>query len=176
VLPVQFRSVGETLAGARVDLAVSVADELPTGIARRELYSGGFVCLHDPRHARLGRAPDLARYLEHEHVIVSYNGDLRGLVEDALGIARRVRVSVPSFHSVAGVVDGSALVATVPAMIAAEIRRSRPHLRVTRPPIQLGSTPVELLYREASVDDEALGFVRDRIVALAGGRPQRATR
>src|SRR5262249_1935711 len=47
------------------------------------------------------------RYLAHEHVGVSYNGDLRGVVEDTRGVTRRVRCSVASFYAFgAGVADG----------------------------------------------------------------------
>ena len=118
VLPVQFRTVGEALASGSVDVAVTVADELPASIRRRALFQGGFVCLHDPRHARLPKKLTVQSYLAHDHVIVSYNGDLRGVVEDVLDIQRTVRVSVPSFQSVGALVDGSALLATVPGMVA----------------------------------------------------------
>jgi LysR family transcriptional activator of mexEF-oprN operon len=52
-VPAQFRTVGELLAARRVDAAVTVADELPASVRRRTLFVGGFVCLFDPRHARL---------------------------------------------------------------------------------------------------------------------------
>ena len=52
-LPVQFRTVGELLAARRVDAAVTVADDLPASVRRKTLFVGGFVCLFDPRHARL---------------------------------------------------------------------------------------------------------------------------
>ena len=44
------------------------------------------------RHARPGNRLTLERYLAHEHVIDSYNADLRGVVEDALGVQRRESV------------------------------------------------------------------------------------
>ncbi|MFP2929908.1 LysR substrate-binding domain-containing protein, partial [Pyxidicoccus sp. 3LG] len=167
VLPVQFRTVVDALSGSEVDLAVTVADELPAGTRRLELFTGGFVCLYDPRHARVGRRLTLERYLEHEHVIVSYNGDLRGIVEDLLDVQRRVRVSVPTFQSIGGIVDGSALLATVPAMVAREVTSLRPHLRTTVLPVALGSAPMEVLWRSAVEDDEAIRFIRERVVDVA---------
>jgi LysR family transcriptional activator of mexEF-oprN operon len=41
VVPVQFRTVEEALISGRVDLAVSVADELPRSILREQLPLGG---------------------------------------------------------------------------------------------------------------------------------------
>jgi LysR family transcriptional activator of mexEF-oprN operon len=167
VVSVQFRTIAEALASSRVDLAVTVADDLPVGTARRTLYHGGFVCLFDPRHARLGKRPTLERYLAHEHVVVSYNDDLRGIVEDMLGVKRRVRVSLATFHSVGAVVDGTSLVATVPAMAAKAITSLRPHLRTAPVPLSLSGAPMELVWRSAVDDDDAVRLVRDLVVRIA---------
>jgi LysR family transcriptional activator of mexEF-oprN operon len=176
VLPVQFRTIGEALAGQRVDVAITVADELPAGTHRQALLHGGFVCLYDPRHRRLARPLTLPAYLSYDHVIVSYNGDLRGVVEDTLGITRRVRCSVPSFHALGYVVDGSALVATVPALVAACIRKTRPHLRTATLPFRQEGTGTELIWRSAVDDDEACRFVRAHIVRIAGAVGRRLGR
>ncbi|HVJ18069.1 MAG TPA: LysR family transcriptional regulator, partial [Polyangiaceae bacterium] len=146
ILPVQFRTVSDALASARLDLAVTVADDLPAGARRRPLFSGGFVCLFDPAHARLSRKPTLEEYLAHDHVIVSYNGDLRGVVEDLLGVQRSVRVSVPSFQSIGALVQGSALLATVPSIVAVEIVGLRPALRTAPLPLSHSGAAVELIW------------------------------
>ncbi|HYO66610.1 MAG TPA: LysR family transcriptional regulator [Archangium sp.] len=166
VVPVQFRTIAEALSSSAVDLAVTVADELPAGTQRLELFTGSFVCLFDPRHARRGKTLPRERYLEHEHVIVSYNGDLRGIVEDMLGIQRRVRVSVPTFQSIGALVEGSALLATVPAVVAREIISARPNLRTAPPPMTLESAAMELLWRSTVEDDEAIRFMRELVVRV----------
>lgn len=167
IVPVQFRTVADTLRARAVDLAVTVADELPADVQRRPLFHGGFTCLFDPRHARVGRRLSLARYLDHGHVIVSYNGDLRGVVEDLLKVERRVRVSIPTFHSVGAIVEGSDLLATLPLNVAREIVRMRPHLRMTPLPFRLEGASMELLWRRALDDDEAITFVREAVVRAA---------
>jgi LysR family transcriptional activator of mexEF-oprN operon len=181
VVPVQFRTISEALSSSAVELAVTVADELPADTRRLTLFTGSFVCLFDPRHARPGKQLTMERYLAHEHVIVSYNGDLRGIVEDMLGVQRRVRVSVPTFHSIGAIVEGSALLATVPAVVAREIMSQRPSLRTTSLPLALGSAPMELLWRSMVEDDEAIRFIRDLVVRLAktvegSGKPDGAGR
>lgn len=163
-LPVQFRTVGAALASRAVDMAVTVADELPAGIKRMKLMEGGFVCLYDPRHTRVRDERD---YFAREHVIVSYNGDLRGIVEDMLRKRRNVRCSVSTFASIGDLIDGTALVATVPATVAAQIRITRPHLRAGKLPFTLGRAAMELLWPTALDDDEALRFVRGEVVSLA---------
>ncbi|MFY2560602.1 LysR family transcriptional regulator [Corallococcus terminator] len=166
VLPVQFRTVGALLSASAVDLAVTVADELPSGMQRRELFTEHFMCLHDARRLRLGKTLTLERYLEQEHVIVSYNGDLRGVVEDLYGHQRRVRVSIPTFHGLGAILEDSTLVATVPGMVARDVMALRPFLRGMKPPFAMGGAPMELLWRSASEDDEAIRFVREAVVSL----------
>jgi LysR family transcriptional regulator, mexEF-oprN operon transcriptional activator len=172
VVPIQFRTVSDALGSAAIDLGMAVVGDLPADTRRLTLFHGGFACLYDPRNARIGKRLSLKRYLAHEHVVVSYAGDLRGIVEDLLGVQRRVRVSVPTFHSVGAVVEGSALLATVPRMVAREIISLRPRLRATRLPLPLHGAPMELLWRTAVEDDEAVSLVRDLVarVARAGSR------
>jgi LysR family transcriptional activator of mexEF-oprN operon len=166
-LPVQFRNAAAVLGAGNVDAAVTVADDLPSGVRRQPLFHGGFVCLYDPRHVR--KAPRREKdYFAGEHVVVSYNGDLRGIVEDLLQKQRRVRCSVSSFSSLGALVDGSALLATVPALVARQIRTVRPHLRTSALPFDLSGTDTELLWPATAEDDEAARFLRAHIVRIAG--------
>lgn len=169
ILPAQFRNVRELLTSRAAELAVTVADELPAGTLRRSLSHGTFRCVFDPRHARLGRTPTLEAYLSHEHVIVSYSGDLRGVVEDLLGVQRRVRVSIPSFHGVGALLTGSALVATLPDVVARDVRATHRHLKVTGVPaeLRLAGAPLELIQRADLVDDPAVSFIAERIAEIA---------
>lgn len=174
-LPVQFRTVEEALHARRVDLAVTVADELPPSILRKPLFTGGFVCLFDPRHLRLGQRPSERAYLAQQHVIVSYNGDLRGVIEDAFGKQRRVRCSVSSFNSIGAIVEGSALVATVPEIVARTILRNHPKLRTARLPFPVPRSGMELLWPKAVEGDDALQFLRGTIERVANAFRSSAT-
>jgi LysR family transcriptional regulator, mexEF-oprN operon transcriptional activator len=160
ILPVQFRTVEETLASRRADMAVSVADELPPSILRRSLMSAGFVCVYDPQFARVRRPLTEADYFAHEHIIVSYAGDLRGVIEDTLGKSRKVRLSVPAFSFVGDTVAGSSLLATVPEPHARQMLLARPHLRAVPLPFPFPSAEVELLWPRHLDEDPASKFVR----------------
>ncbi|HEX8705307.1 MAG TPA: LysR family transcriptional regulator [Myxococcaceae bacterium] len=166
-LPVQFRTVSAALTSGAVDAAVTVADDMPAGVHRQSLFWGGFVCLFDPRHARFKRTVSEVDYFAHEHVVVSYNGDLRGIVEDVLQKSRRIRCSVSSFANLGAIIDGSGLVATVPEIVAQHIRAVRPHLRSAPLPFNLRGAPMELLWPAATDDDEACRFLRARIARIA---------
>jgi len=167
-LPVQFRTVAAALATG-LDAAVTVADELPAMTRRQRLVTARFVCLYDPRHVRI-RTLSEKEYFARDHVIVSYNGDLRGVVEDYLGKTRKIRCSVSSFTSIGALIDGSSMLATVPEFVADQIRTTRSHLATKPLPFQLAGSYAELLWPAVSDDDEPCRFVRERIVAIANAR------
>lgn len=164
-IPVQFRTVGAALASG-LDAAVTVADELPANVLRAPLFSGGFTCLHDPRHAKL-RTLTEREYFAHDHVVVSYNGDLRGIVEDMLGKTRKVRCSVSSFANLGAILDGTAMLATIPTIVAKHLRVTHPHLREKPLPFVLHGATNELLWPVATDDDESCKFVRRVIRDIA---------
>jgi LysR family transcriptional activator of mexEF-oprN operon len=165
VVPVQFRTIAAALA-AGLDAAVTVADELPSSIRRAPLLASSFACLHDPRHARFTRLTEKT-YFAHEHVIVSYNADLRGIVEDTLRKQRIVRVSVPTFASIGALVEGTALLATVPRIVGAQIVRMYTKLRLAPLPFEAYSGTIELVWPVATDDDEPCRWLRDRITEIA---------
>jgi LysR family transcriptional activator of mexEF-oprN operon len=166
-IPVHFRTVAAALAKG-LDAAVSVADDLPPTVRRQRLYTDAFTCLYDPRHARL-RSLTKKEYFAREHVVVSYNGDLRGIVEDTLHETRRVRCSVSSFAHVGAIVEGTAMLATVSNRVADEIRATRPRLAKKTLPFVVGGAYAELLWTVGTDDDEACRFLRARIVATTSG-------
>lgn len=167
VLPVQFRTVGELLAARQADMALTVADELPASVRREPLFHGDFVCLYDARSLRLPRKLTEPTYFAQKHAIVSYNGDLRGVVEDSLHKQRDIRCSVASFGQLGPVLDGSALLATVPRTVARHLQSLYPNLETARVPLSLSGTPVELLWPQSIEDDEAFSFVRDHVRRIA---------
>jgi len=169
-IPVQFRTIAHALSSGQIEVAVTVADELPADITREVLFRSQFVCLFDgttmlPVRGR-GRLTRKA-YFESDHVIVSYNGDLRGVVEDATPFQRRVRCSVPSFESVGPLLVGSKLLATVPQLVATQLIRTWPQLRQAPLPFALPRGRLELLWPTAQTDDPALSFLLGQVRKLA---------
>jgi LysR family transcriptional activator of mexEF-oprN operon len=172
VVPVQFRTVEEQLLSNKIDLAVTVADELPRSILRKSLRlqtptSAQFVCLFDPRFSKLPKKLTERDYFAREHVVVSYAGDARGIVEDAMGRTRNVRVSLPAFSHVADVVDGSPLLATLPTLLARHILETRPHLDTRALPFSFKPGSFDLLWSRVTDDDAAARFIRGVVADVA---------
>jgi LysR family transcriptional activator of mexEF-oprN operon len=175
-IPVQFRTVAAAFASG-LEAAVTVADELPAGIRREPLVTGqasrlerkkAFTCLYDPRHARL-RTLTHDEYFAHEHIVVSYNGDLRGIVEDTIGKTRNIRCSVSSFAHVGALIEGTSMLATVPTLVADQILLVRPHLKTKPLPFVLQGAYAELLWPVATDDDGPCRFLRSKILELTRG-------
>ena len=164
---IQFRTVTDAIATRRIDLAVTVADDLPASVARWPLLKTRFVCLSDPRFIRLGRRPTERAYLAQDHVIVSYNNDLRGMVEDSFGRERRVKCSLASFAALGAIVDGSRFVATIPTVFAPQILQLRPHLRLSAFPFAHEPGTIELLWPKALDVDPSCRFIREAIIRIA---------
>lgn len=164
---VQFRTVVDALATRRIDLGVTYADETPRTVARRPLFYSHFVCLFDPRFVKLGKRPSERAYLAQDHVIVSYNGDLRGFVEETFGRERKIRCAVESFGAIGAIVDGSRLVATVPIVVAPQIVKLRPHLRVAAIPFKHPALSNDILWPRALDGDPAVAFIRDAMIDIA---------
>jgi LysR family transcriptional activator of mexEF-oprN operon len=167
VVPVQFRTVASALARG-LDAAITVADELPSSIRRQPLVSSGFMCVHDPRHTTFKRLTERI-YFEHDHVIVSYNADLRGLIEDSQRKQRRVRVSVPTFSAIGALIEGTAMLATVPRIVGAQIVKHHPRLALAPLPFEPWAGTIELFWPAATDDDEPCRWLRARITEIARG-------
>ncbi|HEY4060066.1 MAG TPA: LysR family transcriptional regulator [Kofleriaceae bacterium] len=164
-IPVQFRTVGALLQSGGIDMAVTVADEQPATILRQRMFTGPFCCLYDPRHLRIGTL-DEKTYFAQDHIIVSYNGDLRGVIEDVIGKQRRIRCSISSFSNLGALLDGTRMIATIPEIVADQIRVTRPHLRKKPKPFKIEGAWNELLWPVATDDDPACQFARDHILAV----------
>ena len=165
VSPVQFHSVEEQLLGDKIALAVAVADPLPRSIVREPLVVPmrgvhDFVCLYDPRHVKLPTRLTEREYFALEHVVVSYAGDMRGIVEDTTGRQRKVRISVPGFSLVAEIVDGSPIVATLPLTLAEHIQERHPRLRTAAIPFWFDSPTLDLLWSRVRDGDQVVQFMR----------------
>ena len=121
------------------------------------------------RATRKLRTLSEAEYFARDHVIVSYNGDLRGIVEDVLGKNRKVRCSVSSFANIGAIVDGTAMLATIPELVAVKILAARPHLKTKPlpPTMKIEGSHAELLWPAVTDDDEPCKFVRAKIREIA---------
>lgn len=168
VRPINFRSAREVLDERDLDLAISVFDELPSHIARQRLFESSFVGLYASGQISLPQPFALPDYLGLNHVIVSYNGDFRGIVEDQLAdrqLRRNVRMALPGFASVPYVVQSAPLMATLPAPLAYTFARTF-GLQTVELPLDIRSHPVEMVWHRRKDADAAHAWLRERVAEI----------
>jgi DNA-binding transcriptional LysR family regulator len=121
-------------------------------------------------HPALRRAPSLSRFTELEFGIVSPNGHgFRGPADevlDAMGLSRRVVLSVPHFLFLVSALTTSDIVALLPSRIAI----GAPGLRAVEPPIPVPGFRMTMLWHERVHRDPAHVWLREQVVASLEGR------
>ncbi len=148
-----------------IDLAFHTTDGSPEGMHRRALFTERYVLTGRAGHPRLRRKPTLAQFCLLEHVIVSPDGgNFFGVTDEALaavGMSRRVALSVPHFLYVASVVASTDLVAMLPERLV----RGNAALQIVDAPVDVPGYEMSMLWHERLHRDPAHQWLRDFIVA-----------
>jgi LysR family transcriptional activator of mexEF-oprN operon len=166
-----YRSAPELLASGEVSMVVGyVEDDLPANAKRRRLVEGRFVVLRaDPATEPI----TLDAYCARSHALVTYRGDLSGIMDDTLarlGRSRRVVLGLTGFALLPLVLAGTDMLATVPDIVA-ETLAAHGGLRIDPTPFPAPASPVLLAWRGATDADPAERWLRNAIVeSLRGPR------
>lgn len=166
------RLVGDQLAAGKVDLALTIPDDLPPALRRAALYEERYVGIMRRDHP-LGRDRiDMDRFCDMEHVIVSPRGQgFTGATDAALaasGRNRRVVLASFSFLFVAELVATTDAVALVPVRLAEHLG---PRLRRFEPPVAVEGFTLGLAWHERTDGHPAFAWLRDRVGGLVGAAP-----
>jgi DNA-binding transcriptional LysR family regulator len=112
----------------------------------------------------LKKRPTLAQFCELDHVIVSRDGGaFQGVTDQALsavGMTRRVVLSVPHFLFVRSVVESTDMVAMLPSRLV----RDAGALEVVAPPLDVPGYEMSMLWPERVHRDPAHQWLREFIV------------
>jgi LysR family transcriptional regulator, mexEF-oprN operon transcriptional activator len=122
-----FRNAAAQFQEDQIDVAAGVFDTLPTSLKRQTLLQTSFRCLYDPTQLKIGRSLPMQRWLELDHVLVSFSGDFHGLFEEKFarkGLRRNIVVATPRFAAVPYMLKGSQLICTLPEYLAYRFAKS----------------------------------------------------
>lgn len=146
-----------------IDLAFHTRHDAPPGLHHRTLFAERYVLVGRDDHPALKRRPSVARFSTLEHLIVSPDGGgFHGVGDEALaaiGLVRRVVVSVPDFLLAPAVLARTDLVALLPRRLVRDIAG----LRIVEPPVDVPGYEIALLWPERLHRDPAHRWLRDRI-------------
>lgn len=155
------------MARGEVDLALTTPETAPESLRMRTLYREEYVAIARSGHPALSQPLDLDTFCRLEHVIVSpQGGGFHGPVDDALtaiGLSRRVALSVPGFLVVPEIIARSDMIALVPARVA-EGRMGR--VRLLTPPLTVPGFDMAMVWHERTTTHPLHRWLRQRMSDL----------
>jgi DNA-binding transcriptional LysR family regulator len=156
------------LRSGQLDLALGVFNNLTADLCSSPLLEDEYLCAIASDSASPPPATE-AEYLAREHINVLVQGDVLGLIDEALarrGKARIIPVTVAHFSSALALLAGGDLIYTGPAGLF-RMPAGRAGIRTFAPPLALPAFPTQMAWSRRSEQDEGLRWIRDRITASA---------
>ncbi|MDT9678513.1 LysR family transcriptional regulator [Pseudomonas lini] len=148
-----------------IDLAFHTSEGAPLGLRRRALFTEQYVLVGRAGHPQLKKRPTLEQFCELDHVIVSRDGGaFQGATDQvlsAVGMTRRVVLSVPHFLFVRSVVESTDMVAMLPSRLVGDMHT----LEVVEPPLEVPGYEMSMLWPERVHRDPAHQWLREFIVS-----------
>jgi DNA-binding transcriptional LysR family regulator len=166
--PAARRDALRALAADDLDISLGYFWALPEDYGAETLFTEGYAVVGRRGHPALRRLT-LARYLEAEHLIVSLDGELRGIVDRTLAVegrTRRVVAALPYFLPALVAVAESDLLATLPERLVRS-QMARFGLVAARPPMALRSFDVAAVWHrrqaKSGLREWLLGRIKDAL-------------
>jgi DNA-binding transcriptional LysR family regulator len=156
------------LVAGDLDLALAM-HRSTSGLRSRVIHEEPFVSCVRRGHPVLRERMTVQRFAAMEHVLISPRGRVAGAVDDALRarkLERRVVAVVNTFLAAALVVARTDLVLTCAARSAAQAKQWF-GVQLFEPPIRLAPAKLGMYWHERHQADALLGWLRERIEALA---------
>jgi len=162
------RTIAEQMEKGAVDIGFITPETAPNNLRAQKIYDEEYVCIARRGHPIVKRSIDLPTFCSLDHLIVSpRGGGFTGATDtalEALGLQRRVVLSVPSFHLALEVVANCDLIALAPGRIA---RGRSDALQILSPPLRVPGFTIVMIWHDRTTDDPALRWVRERVISFA---------
>ncbi len=189
MVPLTTREPRPMLLRGDIDLAIGffpgVIAQLSGGpdtpIRHEQLYSGKYVCVMRKDHPLAKGELTLDAYCKANHLLVSFSGRARGLVDEALtqlGRERRILLTVNQFFTGGRVVANSNLITVIPRHLIASTGMTGA-LIAKDLPFSLPDIHIDMLWHERDARNPALKWLREHLTGMLGdpafapGEPRR---
>jgi len=164
------RDIGiEYLRHGTADIGLGVYGDVPADIIRQPILTDRLVCLLRSDHPVLAKGLSLDAFCDLEHVLVSPDGDGRGVVDaglEDLGRSRHIARTTGSFLAAPHLLLGTDLVLTMASRLAVRYAALL-DLVVVNAPLELPQVNISLLWHCRSDEDGAHRWLRDEITKIA---------
>jgi len=160
------------LRSGQLDLALGVFNNLTADLCSSPLLEDRYRCAMAADSPAV--APETEEdYLAREHVNVLVQGDVLGLIDEALarrGKSRIIPITVAHFSSALALLPGTDLIYTGPAGLF-RMYSATSGLSLFAPPVALPAFPTQMAWSARSDQDEGLRWLRDCFTACAADAP-----
>jgi DNA-binding transcriptional LysR family regulator len=136
-----------------------------TPIRHERLYAGHYVAVMRKHHPLADLELTLDRYCEANHLLVSFSGRARGLVDDALvslNRERRILLTVNQFFTAGKVVAASDLLMVIPYHLIDATGMSK-ELIFKELPLKLPEVHIDMLWHERDARSPGHRWLRDQL-------------
>lgn len=158
-----------------LDLAVGRFPDPPKDCVASQLFEEDYQVVARVGHPSMRNGLDLDIYLQAQHVIVSFAGDLTGTIDvdlASLGHARNVVAASPMFLSAFAAVATSDLIATAPRRLAARFAGVF-GLAAYELPFPASRFHIDLVRARSTLKDRALDWLTGEIQMVLGDEGKR---
>lgn len=156
----------DLLDAGSIDVAIGVAPTvMDARIMTRPLMRDGFVTIVSTGHPAASGPMDLRTYLDLQHVLVSPEGQLHGLVDQILaqqGKQRKLALTLPQLFAVPAVIARTNMAATTLKRVADHSQASH-RLAMFPPPLALPEITFHLIWHRRSDSNPAQQWFREFI-------------
>lgn len=160
----------ELLDAGVIDAAIGVPPSDADGrIKARPLLRDEFVTVVASDHPAAASGMDMTAYLTLQHILVSPEGHLYGLVDRALaqqGLKRQLALTLPHMFAVPALIAQTRMTATILRRVALHAQASH-QLKLFTPPLALPEIVFDLMWHRRSDTHPAQSWFRDFIAAQA---------
>jgi len=163
--PLLLRGDVELAIGFFPGVVAQLQGSTETPIRHERLYSGQYVAVMRKEHPLSKQPLTLDRYCDANHLLVSFSGRARGLVDEALvslGRDRRILLTVNQFFTAGKVVAGSDLVMVIPKHLINATGMSSQ--LVHQPlPFELPEVHIDMLWHERDGRNPGHRWLREQV-------------
>ncbi|PWC18861.1 LysR family transcriptional regulator [Brenneria corticis] len=165
ILEMTPSGIARRMADGEIDLTFHTREGSPSGLHQRELFAERYVLAGRVNHPKLKKGITVEQFSQLEQVIVSPDGGgFCGVTDNvlaAVGLTRRVVLSVPHFLFVLSVLASTDLVAMLPS----RLMKDNPALQSVEPPVAVPGFEMSMLWHERAHRDPAHQWLREFISA-----------
>lgn len=161
------------LESGEADLAIGFTFELQTGFFQQNLFTEDYACVLRAPHPRVRGRLTRQAFLDEGHVAVITPGTGYWMFDKVLadiGMARKMRVRIPSILALPGIIAATDLLAVIPARLAQSLA-TREGVRMLKLPMPSPSYQVQQFWHERYHRDAANRWLRQEIAGMFSDFP-----